>query len=153
MQRAFLVMGCLVAAACASATRGSRCAPIDPELYLDYGGLYDECTVDRAARLVFRPTLEVNHRPPQNVVCAFAEFRVIVDTTGKAIPETIQVGRTNDAQYVELVLANLGQFRFAPGRMKDGRAVHQITRFESRTQVRLPVSIQGQTTRTSSAAC
>ena len=155
LTRATLLTGASVAllVACASATKGRRCTPIDPELYLDYGGLYDECTVDRPARVVFRPTIEINYRPPQNVICSFADLRGIVDTTGRLIAETVQVGRTNDGQYVELVLAKINQFRFSPGRTKDGRAVHQIARFESRTQVRLPVSIPGETSRASTAAC
>ena len=122
-------------------------------MYLEYGGLYDECTVDRAARVVFRPKIEVNYTPPVNVICAIAELRGVVDTTGKVIPETVEVRLTNDGQYAELVMSQLNQFRFSPGRSKDGRAVHQITRFDSRTQVRFPVSIQGQTTRQSSSGC
>ena len=147
------VVGALVAvAACASAAKGSRCAPIDPELYLHYGGLYDECTVDRPARVLFRPKIDVNYLPPQNVICSFADLKGIVDTTGKLIAETVEVARTNDGQYVELVLAKINQFRFLPGRTKDGRAVHQIARFDSRTQVRF-LSTQAEGTRPSTTAC
>ena len=153
MLKVLAIASSLALAACASATRGSRCAPIDPEMYLEYGGLYDECTVDRAARVVFRPRIEVNYTPPVNVICAIVELRGIVDTSGKVIPETVEIRLTNDGQYAELVMSKLNQFRFSPGRAKNGRAVHQITRFDSKTQVRFPVSIQGQATRQSSVSC
>jgi len=126
-------------AACASTSQSRRCAPIDPELYLDYGGLYDECTVEQRARVSSQPRIEYPYQAPNNLVCLFAEIRVIVDTTGRPIPETVQVTRANDERYVEIVLNSLSQLRFVPGRVK-GRAVHQYARWETRTAVRLPVS-------------
>lgn len=124
------------AAGCAGATRGMRCAPVDPELFADYGGLYDECTVEQRARVASQPRIDYPYQAPNNVSCLFAELRVIVDTTGRPIPETAQVTRANDQRYVEVVLNSLSQLRFSPGRVK-GRAVHQYARWEARTTVRM----------------
>ena len=125
-----LVLVC--AAACASASRGTRCAPIDPELYLDYGGLYDECTVEQRARMTGTPRLEYPYTPPQNVACLVGVLRFIVDTLGRPIPESVEIVGGNDQHYVEVMLNYLPQVRYSPGRVHK-RAVHQIVRWESRT--------------------
>lgn len=139
MLRAAAILASLVVGACASAARASRCAPIDPEAYLDYGGLYDECTVEQRARLSFAPRIDYPYQPPRGVTCVFAELRLIVDTAGRPLPETVQVAQANDERYVELMMSYLPQVRFSPGRVKD-RPVHQIARWESRTAVRQPVT-------------
>ena len=135
MPRAAAVVLTLLLAACASMGRSKRCAPIDPESFLDYGGLYDECTVGQRARLIFAPRIEYPYQPPRGLRCVSAELRVVVDTLGRPLPETVQVAQANDARYVELMVNHLPQVRFSPGRV-DGRAVHQIARWESRTAVR-----------------
>ena len=139
MLRAAAVLASLAVGACASAARAPRCAPIDPEAYLDYGGLYDECTVEQRARLSFAPRIEYPYQPPRGVTCVFAELKMIVDTAGRPLPETVQVAQGNDERYVELMMTYLPQVRFSPGRIK-GRAVHQIARWESRTAVRQSVT-------------
>lgn len=121
-------------AACASAAKGSRCPPVDPESYVDYGGLYDECTVEQRARISFQPRLEYPYQAPRNVNCLVGELRFIVDTLGKPLAETVEVTRANDERYIEIMVGALQQLRFTPGRVK-GRAVHQIARWESRTAV------------------
>ena len=139
----------LALAACASATRGGRCAPIDPDLYADFGGLYDECTVDQRARLIGTPVIDYPYSAPRNIVCAIGVLRFVVDTNGKAIARTVEVAGGNDQRYVELMIDHLPQVRFAPGRIK-GRAVHQIARWESRKSLRLPVSVDGRASATRS---
>lgn len=129
----------LLLAGCASASRGQQCPPIDPEAYLDYGGLYDECTVEQRARLSFAPRIDYPYQPPRGVTCVFAELRLIVDTAGRPLPETVEVAQANDGRYVELMMTYLPQVRFSPGRVR-GRPVHQIARWESRTAVRQPVA-------------
>jgi hypothetical protein len=135
-----LAIGALFAgAACASASRSSRCAPIDPELYEDYGGLYDECTVEQRARLTSQPRVDYPYQPPRNVYCLIGELRFVVDTFGRALPQTVEVVRANDERYIEVMVNALPQLRFTPGRVKR-RAVNQIARWESHTVVGLPVS-------------
>lgn len=138
MYRALIVV--LVLAACASASRSQRCAPIDPELFADYGGLYDECTVEQRARLTFAPRIDYPYAAPRNVTCLIGTLKFVVDTLGHVLPETAQVAAGNDQRYVELMLNYLPQLRFAPGKVK-GRSVHQVSRWESRTAARLPVSM------------
>ena len=135
-------------AACAS-TRGTRCAPIDPELSMDYGGLYDECTVDQRARMIGTPVINYPYNAPRNVVCLVGVLRFVVDTTGKPISKTVEVAAGNDERWVELMISHLPQVRFAPGRIK-GRAVHQLARWESRKSMRLPVSVSGRPSATAS---
>jgi hypothetical protein len=135
--------------ACTSAPRGSRCAPIDPELYADFGGLYDECTVEQRARMIGTPVINYPYTAPRNVVCVIGVLRFVVDTTGRPIPKTVEVAGGNDQRYVELMIDHLPQVRFAPGRIK-GRAVHQIARWESRKSMRLPVSVDGRASATRS---
>lgn len=150
-RRAVAVAFVLVLAACASGGRTSRCAPIDPELYLDYGGLYDECTVEQRARVASRPRIEYPYRAPSNVVCLFAELKFIVDPMGRPIAETVQVTRANDQRYVDIVLNVLPQLRFTPGKVK-GRAVHQYARWEARTAVR-PSATTSRNPSTPNASC
>lgn len=132
---------CLLLIACAS-TRGARCVPIDPELFEEFGGLYDECTVEQRARLVGTPIIDYPYAAPRNVSCVIGVLRFVVDTNGKAVPRTVEVAGGNDERYVELMVQHLPQVRFSPGKVK-GRAVHQIARWESRKTVRLPVSVDG----------
>jgi hypothetical protein len=136
-------------AACASMAKGNRCAPIDPELSADYGGLYDECTVDQSARIIGTPVIDYPYTAPRNVVCVIGVLRFVVDTTGKPIPRTVEVAAGNDQRYVELMISHLPQLRFAPGRIK-GRAVHQLSRWESRKSLRVPTSVTGRTSATRS---
>ena len=133
--RAAIVLYLAVVGACAT-TRGSRCAPIDPELFEEFGGLFDECTVEQRARMTGTPRLEYPYAAPRNVSCLVGVLRFVVDTTGRVLPQTVQVAAANDERYVEAMVNYLPQLRFAPGRVK-GRAVHQIARWESRTPVRL----------------
>jgi hypothetical protein len=139
-----VVVGMVLIAACASAGTNRRCVPIDPDLYLDYGGLYDECTVERRAHLSFTPRLEYPFAPPLNVYCLYGTLRFIVDTLGNPIGETVQVVAGNDERYVGQMVNYLPQVRYAPGQVK-GRPVHQIVTWESRMPVR-------QTTTTSRTA-
>lgn len=125
----------LVLAACASASKSRRCAPIDPELYLDYGGLYDECTAEKRASLTFTPRLDYPYQVQPNVYCLYGSLRFIVDTIGKPIGQTVEVVSGNDQRYVEIMVNYLPQLRFSPAQVK-GRAVHQIARWESRMPVR-----------------
>ncbi len=140
----------LTLAACASARKATRCAPIDPELYLDYGGLYDECTVEKRAHLSFAPRIQYPGAAPMNVACVYGTLRFIVDTLGKPIGQSVEVIAGNDQRYVEAMLGSLAQVRFAPGRVKN-RPVHQIVRWESRTPVSQLSSIR--TTATSTISC
>lgn len=121
--------------ACASASKGRRCAPIDPELYVDYGGLYDECTAEKRAHLAFAPRIDYPYAAPQNVYCLYGTLRFIVDTLGKPIGQTVEAVAGNDQRYIELMVNYLPQVRFAPAEVKK-RKVHQIARWESRTAVR-----------------
>ena len=132
--RVGMICLCVVAAACASAGKGVRCAPIDPELYMDYGGLYDECTVQQRARMSNTPRIEYPYTPPRNLVCLIGTLRFVVDTLGKPIPQSVEVAAANDERYVEAMLNYLPQLRYAPGRVNN-RPVHQIVRWESRTPV------------------
>lgn len=136
-------------AACASAAKGNRCPPIDPELFEEYGGMYDECTVDVRARVLFGPRIDYPYQVPNNITCVFAEIKVVVDTTGKPILQTAYVSRANDQRYVELAMAAMPQLRFAPGKVK-GRAVHQISRWETRTAVGSLTASRTATTRSTS---
>jgi hypothetical protein len=129
--RPILLASVLLLVACAS-TRGSRCAPIDPELFLEFGGLYDECTVDQRARMTGTPRIDYPGAPPRGVNCLIGVLRFVVDTTGRVLPQTVQVAAANDQRYIEVMVNYLPQLRFAPGKVK-GRAVHQIARWESRT--------------------
>lgn len=119
-------------AACASA-RGSRCPPIDPEMFEEFGGLYDECTVEQRARMNGTPRLDYPGAPPRGIACLIGVLRFVVDTTGRVLPQTVQVAAANDARYVEVMVSYLPQLRFTPGKVK-GRPVHQIARWESRTR-------------------
>ena len=144
MLRGLLLVAVLGSTACASAGKNRRCVPIDPELYLDYGGLYDECTVETRARLSFTPRIDYPYAPPLNVYCLYGTLRFIVDTAGNPLGQTVQVVAGNDERYVDQMVSYLPQIRFAPGRVK-GRPVHQIVSWESRMPVR-------QTTTTSRTA-
>lgn len=115
-------------------TKGSRCVPIDPELSADYGGLYDECTVDQRARLATAPHIQYPGAAPANLRCVYGVLRFIVDTMGKPVAESVEVLAGNDQRYVELMLNGLPQVRFAPGMVRK-RPVYQIARWESRTAV------------------
>jgi hypothetical protein len=139
LRAAGILVVLFTAVACASAAKGKRCAPIDPELYLDYGGLYDECSVEQRAHLSFAPRIDYQYSAPPNVYCLYGSLRFIIDTLGKPLPQTVEVTAANDERYIELMVNYLPQVRFTPGRVKK-RPVHQIVRWESRTAVRLPVS-------------
>jgi hypothetical protein len=147
--RSASILGAAVLVVACASTRGSRCAPIDPELYADFGGLYDECTVEQRARMIGTPVINYPYTAPRNVVCVIGVLRFVVDTTGRPIPKTVEVAGGNDQRYVELMIDHLPQVRFAPGRIK-GRAVHQIARWESRKSMRLPVSVDGRASATRS---
>lgn len=137
-------------AACASAAKGKYCAPIDPELYLDYGGLYNECSVEQRAHLSFAPRIDYPYSAPRNVNCLYGSLRFIIDTLGKPLPQTVEVTAANDERYIELMVNYLPQVRFAPGRVKK-RPVHQIVRWESRTPVRQ--SMTSSRTATATTTC
>ena len=137
--------------ACASARKGSRCAPIDPELFEDYGGLYDECTVEQRARVTMQPRITYPYQAPNNITCVFAELKMVVDTFGKADPRTVMVTRANDERFVGLMVAALPQVRFAPGKVQ-GRKVHQIARWEARAPVQSMISTSRRQA-TSSTSC
>ena len=125
-----------VIAGCASGGRGRHCPPIDPEWSEQFGGLYDECSVEQSARMTGTPRLEYPYVAPRNVMCLVGVLRFVVDTAGRVLPQTVQVAAANDERYVEVMVDYLPRLRFAPGRVK-GRPVHQIARWESRTPVRL----------------
>ena len=128
-----LLASVILLVSCASA-RGSRCPPIDPELFEEFGGLYDECTVEQRARMTGTPRLDYPGAAPRGVTCLIGVLRFVVDTSGKVLPRTVQVSAANDERYVEVMVSYLPQLRFAPGKVK-GRAVNQIARWESRTRV------------------
>lgn len=135
LKRLVIVGSVLVLCGCVSSrTRNMRCAPIDPELYADYGGLYDECTVERRARLTYQPRLEYPYQPPRNVYCLIGELRFIIDTLGRPIQQTVEVTQANDERYIEIMVGALPQVRFAPGYVKD-HPVFQVVRWQSRTNV------------------
>ena len=116
---------------------------------MDYGGLYDECTVDQRARLVSTPRIQYPGAAPPNVACVYGVLRFIVDTVGKPVSQSVEVIAGNDQRYVELMVNNLSQVRFSPGTVKK-RPVHQIVRWESRTPVSQLMSMRTASTRASS---
>ena len=136
--------------ACASAAKGKNCAPIDPELYLDYGGLFNDCSVEQPAHLSFAPRIDYPYSAPPNVYCLYGSLRFIIDTLGKPLPQTVEVTGANDERYIELMVNYLPQVRFAPGKVKK-RPVHQIVRWESRTPIRQ--SMTSSRTATATTTC
>lgn len=130
-------------------TKGSRCVPIDPELSADYGGLYDECTVDQLARLASAPHIQYPGTVPANLSCLYGVLRFIVDTLGEPVAQSVEVVAGNDRRYVQLMLNGIPQVRFAPGMVKK-RPVHQIVRWESRTPVSQLASMRTTSTRNTS---
>jgi hypothetical protein len=146
-----LVASAVVLVGCASAGKNRRCVPIDPDLYMDYGGLYDECTVETRARLSFTPRIDYPYAAPLNVYCLYGTLRFIVDTLGNPLGQTVQVLAGNDERYVEQMVSYLPQIRYAPGQVK-GRPVHQIVTWESRMPVR-QTTTPSRTATTRNASC
>ena len=151
MLRLVSILGVLtLLPACALARKGNNCAPIDPELSLDYGGLYNECTVDQRARLAFAPRIQYPGAVQTNAQCLYGVLRFIVDTTGKPIVQSVELVATNDLRYSELMLNGLPQVRFSPGKVKK-HPVHQVAHWESRTPVSQLMSMR--TTSTATTSC
>jgi len=57
-----------------------------------------------------------------------AEFRFVVDTSGKVEPAGIEVARTDDRSFSQAVLVTLNELRYRPA-MRDGVPVRQLVTY------------------------
>jgi hypothetical protein len=69
------------------------------------------------------------YTPATGQTCLRATIDVVVDSTGRPLPETARLVRATDPGFGVAVLSNLGGMRFEPAR-KDGRPVAQLVRFD-----------------------
>jgi hypothetical protein len=117
--------------ACATRNTAPRtCEPVSAEFTLEGQSVYRYCAVDRRARLSSRPIpysyvpLAGRHR------CSRASVDVVVDSTGRPIPETARIVRSTDPNFALAILQSLESARFEPA-IKDGQPVAQLVRIES----------------------
>lgn len=86
------------------------------------GAPWSDATVDEPPR----PVREMVPRYPESLRAAGIEGEVVatfvIDTTGRARPETLRIIRATHDQFASAVTVTLRDARFAPGRV-DGRAV------------------------------
>jgi hypothetical protein len=125
------VLGCTISA-CASSGSSSAtdCLPTQTDsVYLSGGPVYRDCAVDRKARLLessvhvnYQPTIR---QPAGSVQCYYAEIHLVADASGRPELETARLGRTNEPNWGQAVLASVQNWRFEPA-LKNGEPVRQI---------------------------
>jgi len=117
----------------AEAQRRKKCNTALPDSSLLVSGpVYRECDVDRAAsRVGLEPKLSSSSTPAgtsHSSSCTVAEFRFVVDTSGKVEPAGIEVARTDDRSFSQAVLVTLNELRYRPA-MRDGVPVRQLVTY------------------------
>jgi hypothetical protein len=145
MCSAVTIVGIAVTTACAGSrnveSRLAAC-PLTPRdsAFLGGGPVYRDCAVDSKAKLIlnsvrndYRPTARTGNN------CYAVEVRMVVDTTGKTEPATVELIRTNDRGFADAVLADARTWRFEPA-MLDHKPVRQIAT-EKRTIATMTVVV------------
>lgn len=104
--------------------------------------VYPRCAVDKEAR-------PIGNRPPldwspsaagaRNGACYRADFRLVVDSLGFPIANSIRLVRTTQRDFADALQAQIQQMRFEPARV-DGRAVPQLVEYGAITGVRVTSS-------------
>ncbi len=119
----------LLCLGCAARTaQSSACDPVPAEFALVGQTVYRDCNVDRKARQAGSfPRLE--YTPSRSQTCSRVVVDVVVDSTGRPVPETARVVRSTDPGFGLAVLNSLGVMRYEPA-LKDGRPVPQLVRVE-----------------------
>jgi hypothetical protein len=112
----------------ARAAKPAVCEPVPAEFALVGQTVYRDCDVDRKARpLGMMPRLQ--HTPSGGQTCGRVVVDVVVDSTGRFVPETARVARSTDPSFAVAALSSLDAARYEPA-LKDGRPVPQLVRLE-----------------------
>src|SRR5579862_2443393 len=104
--------------ACASVGAHDKCMPpASDSMYRAFMPVYRACAVDRTAKATsqpfpdWRPTVT---SPADGGRCYSADLEFVVDTTGKTIPASVRVLRTNTPDLADAYAAKLHTWQFDP---------------------------------------
>jgi hypothetical protein len=115
--------------ACAARTaQPSTCEPVPAEFALVGQTVYRDCDVDRKARSP-RGVPRLHFTPSAGQTCFRAIIDVVVDSTGRPVPETARVARSTDPSFAAAAVNSLEGMRYEPA-LKDGRPVPQLVRVD-----------------------
>jgi hypothetical protein len=123
-------------------TYGARdaCPAVPQEQWLAGQAVYRDCSVDRPARQVASSPIEYPESGGQT--CVRARIEAVVDTSGRVVPSTARIIRSNDPVFAAAVTSSLDTRRFEPAQ-RNGKAVPQIVHIDEAMELRAVVVRMG----------
>ena len=124
--------------ACASMRGASgHCTPETRDsLYLRFAPAFRACGVDRQAKVLSTPipswTPSSSTAAP-GTMCYSADLEFVVDTTGKPMLGSVQILRTNTADFADAYAARVPTWEYEPAEIA-GNKVRQIVAYKARAQ-------------------